>query len=72
MLLAVQTTACLIAKVEVHDNGGLCTKGRAGEEGGEGDNGADDGLAFDCGDDRAAYIDGADEAIAVPFEAVLS
>lgn len=44
------------------DSGGLCTKGRVGEEGDECDNGADD-----CGDDRAA-----DVAKTVASEAVLS
>ena len=50
-------------KSELRGNEGLCTKGRVGEEGDQGDNG---------GDDRAVVVDGADEARAVPFEAVLS
>ena len=59
-------------KSELRGNEGLCTKGRVGEEGDESDNGADDWLVFDCGDDRAVVVDGPDEASAVPFEAVLS
>ena len=59
-------------KSELRGNEGLLTKGRVGEEGDEGDNGADDWLVFDCGDDRAVVVDGPDEARAVPFEAVLS
>ena len=43
-------------KGELCDSGGLCTKGRVGEEGEECDNGADDWFAFDCGDDRAADV----------------
>ena len=54
-------------KGELCDSGGLCTKGRVGEEGEECDNGADDWFAFDCGDDRAA-----DVAKTVASEAVLS
>ena len=59
-------------KSELRGNGGLCTRGRIGEEGDEGDNGADDWLTFDCGDDKAVVLDGADEARAVPVEVVLS
>ena len=45
---------------------------RVGEEGDEGDNGADDWLVFDCEDDKAVVVDGADEARGVLFEGVLS
>ena len=58
-------------KCEVRDDGGLCTKGRIGEEGDEGDSGADNWLAFDWGDDGKAVIDWADEVRTVPSEVVL-